>query len=326
MSEENILICGYSLDGKGGGQRISSSDPEALEAAKQLYWVHLDGNQEDTYLYLLEKLKLDPLTIDAMLAKETRPRIFFINGDILLILKGVNPSPNTSPEDMVSIRIYIQDHRIISVCLKKVFTAFDVEDAIQSGKGPASVPDFLAQIIKQLFTYAQMALDSIDAMMDQIEDEFAKNDTSDESMFSELSDVRSQAIIIKRYFTPQKEVISQLINSQIAWMDKKTKRILQERFEQITRYIEDLDVIRERSMIVMDEIRARLAEKSNHNIYLFSLVAIVFLPLTFITGLFGINVGGIPGSEYPYAFLIFCLGIFGIVIGTIVLFKKIKWL
>ena len=110
------------------------------------------------------------------------------------------------------------------------------------------------------------------------------------------------------------------------WLEQTHKRRLQESLDRLIRYIEDLDTIRERAQVVKDELASALADKMNKNLYMLSIVAAIFLPLGFLTGLLGINVGGIPGAENGDAFLIFVGMLIAVVALQMVIFKKLKWL
>jgi zinc transporter len=83
----------------------------------------------------------------------------------------------------------------------------------------------------------------------------------------------------------------------------------------VARIVEELDAAREQALVTRDELSSRLSEQMNRTMYLLSLVATVFLPLGLLTGLLGINVGGIPGTESSWAFTVVCLllGIIGLV-------------
>ena len=104
------------------------------------------------------------------------------------------------------------------------------------------------------------------------------------------------------------------------------KRRFQESLDRIVRYTEDLDAIRERAQIVKDELANALTDKMNKNTYVLSVVAAIFLPLGFLTGLLGINVGGMPGADNELAFwFVSCLCIVFSAL-QIALFKFLKWL
>ena len=138
--------------------------------------------------------------------------------------------------------------------------------------------------------------------------------------------IRKQAIVFRRYILPQRAVIQNLINSELHWLDKANKRHIKETYNDIQRYIEDLDTIRERSQIIKDELTNSLSARINKNLYVLSLIAATFLPLGFLTGLLGVNVGGIPGANNDKAFWIFTFSLIMLVSLQIWLFRKFKWI
>jgi zinc transporter len=94
----------------------------------------------------------------------------------------------------------------------------------------------------------------------------------------------------------------------------------------MTRFVEDLDSARERAAVAQEELLGRLSEQMDKRMYLLSLVAAIFLPLGFLTGLLGINVGGIPGAEYHWGFTLVTLMIVILVVVQVVLFRIKKWI
>jgi zinc transporter len=95
--------------------------------------------------------------------------------------------------------------------------------------------------------------------------------------------------------------------------------------DRITRYVEDLDAARERAAIIQDELTTRLAETMNRNMYMLSVIAAIFLPLSLLTGLLGINVGGIPGVEWKWAFTLVTAGITLLGVAGFLLMRRLKW-
>jgi len=91
------------------------------------------------------------------------------------------------------------------------------------------------------------------------------------------------------------------------------------------RCVEDLDALRERAAVTQEKLTTRLADRMNRTMYVLSLVAAVFLPLSFLTGLLGINVAGIPGSNYQLAFVLVCLGLAVVAGLELFLFRRKKW-
>jgi len=131
--------------------------------------------------------------------------------------------------------------------------------------------------------------------------------------------------VLRRHIAPERDVLMQLMHAKLAFFTKTDLRQLADSHERVNLYVEDLDVIKDRVTNITDELRGKIASQTNRAMYIFSLVAVIFLPLTFLTGLFGINVGGIPGSESRAAFPIFSGIMLSIAFGLVWFFRKIKW-
>ena len=169
--------------------------------------------------------------------------------------------------------------------------------------------------------------DTVDQFEDRVadlEDQVLESNSS--SMRYELATLRRQAITIRRYLAPQRDALARLITEKIDWLDDGSRLRLREVSDRLIRHIEDLDVVRERAAITQEELLSRLSKQLNTRMYVLSVVAAIFLPLGFLTGLLGINVGGIPGSEYAQAFWIFVGVLIAILMLQVLLFRWKNWL
>lgn len=318
------ILAAYSLNGHGGGEEITGDAISQQIRGDKLAWVHMDAHHPETKNWLNGHVPyLDPFIIDALLTEESRPRMTPIDDGVLLILRGVNLNENADPEDMVSIRLWVDSHRIISVRKRKLKAVGDIEEKIKAGKGPKDAGQFLCMLTARLFERMQPVLTGLEEVADDIEENLLES--ADTSLREAIVHVRKRSIMFRRYMAPQRDAIGQLRMADIDWLESSHKRQLQESYNHVTRYVEDLDAIRERAQIVKDELANILADRLNKNMYVLSVIAAIFLPLGFLTGLLGINVGGIPGSEDGNAFYIFCGILVMVVVTQVVIFKKLKW-
>ena len=319
------ILFAYKMDGKGNGVRIDGHDITDTIKSKTLGWVHLDVRNKASRTWLHDNVPyLDDGILDSLLAEETRPRITEIGNGLLLILRGVNLNDNARAEDMVSIRMWIDPERIITTQRRSLKAVQDIRDDIENGNAPRDAADFLCDLSQKLFIRMEPTILALDERTDNVEE--AVLDHPDVEERQEVIDIRKVAIILRRYIAPQKDAMTHLRMSELPWLKDTHKRKLQENLDRVTRYVEDLDAIRERAQIVKDELANALADKMNRNMYVLSLVAAIFLPLGFITGLLGINVGGMPGVESPYAFWITCGLCTAFILITAIIFKRLKWL
>jgi len=93
----------------------------------------------------------------------------------------------------------------------------------------------------------------------------------------------------------------------------------------LTRYLEELELTRERMGLVLEAEDRRLNVRMNRTMYRFGIITCIFLPMSFLTGLLGINVGGIPFASSPYGFLIACLTVLAMAFGQWWLFRRLRW-
>jgi zinc transporter len=211
----------------------------------------------------------------------------------------------------------------VSLQKRRLRAVGDIADRLAKGAGPDNSASFVAMLINLLFARMAPVVTSLGEEMDDIEESVI--DGSPDMLREQIVSIRKKSIIFRRYMAPQRDLIKALVDGDIHWIDAVTIRRLIEAQDDITRFIEELDSIRERAQIVNDEIGNMLTERLNGNMYALSVVAAIFLPLGFLTGLLGINIAGIPGAENPWAFLIFCGLLTGLVAAQIIIFKKKGW-
>jgi len=141
-----------------------------------------------------------------------------------------------------------------------------------------------------------------------------------------LADLRRQTIQMRRYISPQRDVMSRLLSERVSWISDVDRVHIREVAERTARYVDDLDSARDRAAITQEELNSRLAEQMNKAMYIVSIATSIFLPLGLVTGLLGINVGGIPGSQNAHAFVFVTLALLLFAVVQFLFFKFKKWL
>lgn len=142
----------------------------------------------------------------------------------------------------------------------------------------------------------------------------------------QLIDLRRVAISLRRYVAPQRDALNRLTQLPERWIDEQVRGGLRETLDRVTRITEELDEVRERSAVVQDELMNRISQRMERTMYTLTVVATIMLPLGFLTGLLGINVAGIPGTETPWAFWAVCGALAAMAAAEIWLLKRLKWL
>lgn len=317
------LIAARLLDGTGGARRLDWAGVDRWRPEHGVLWVHLDRGEHATR-WLHERSGLAPLVVDALVAQDTRPRTFSHGTGLVVLLRGVNLNPNADPDDMVSIRVWIEAGRIVTVRLRRLMAAQDILDALERGCGPEGPGRFLAALSANLVARMGPIIHELEERLDEIEEAVITDFQIRQR--SELSQTRRQAIVLRRYLAPQRDAMNRLVAEPPAFVDPDMRARLREAADAVQRYVEDLDAVRERAAVTQDEVSGRISEQAERTTYKLTIVATVFLPLGFVTGLLGVNVGGIPGTDSPWAFAILCLLIGGLTAVEVWLLRRVGWL
>ena len=317
------ILFSYAFDGEGKAQKLD--DQKVSEELKNqgLSWVHLDATKKSTKTWLQREVSyLDHLIIDALLVEETRPRIIKFESGLLIILRGINLDKKAEPEDMVSIRMWIDEERIITIQRRDMKAIFDIKSHIESGKKIQNSAEFLYNLLYEILNVTSPFLYSLGEKIDVLEEKIMT--THDAKLRENILQARTQSTIFKRYLAPQKEVISKLCNIEQKWINDWARRHFQENLDHITHMIEEIDETRDRSQILHDELANALGEKLNKNMYTLSIITVIFMPLTFITGIFGMNIDGVPGvgNNDSNAFIFCVIGMLIVALLQLFFFKK----
>ena len=323
MEESGLVHC-FLFDGEGGGRELGWNEINSWSLSEGILWVHLSYTSPDTLTWLEEKSGLEPLIIEALLSEETRPRSTVIGKGVLLNLRGVNHNPGADYEDMVSLRVWAEEHRVITTRKRPLRSVTDLGNQLKKGFGPISTSDFIISITELLTAYVKDALEDIEDKTAELEHQVISS--TEGQLRTRISAIRREAIMLRRYLAPQREAVSKLQVNGVAWFTEKDKRHLHEVANSLIHIVEDLDSLRDRATVAQEELVNALSVQLNSRMYMLSIITAIFLPLSFFTGLLGINVGGIPGASYKWAFLVVIFLLLLICTGQFLYFRKKQWL
>lgn len=314
----------FLIDKSGRGQTVDAANVLEWSPEQGMLWVHLDISAPYASRWLTKEARLPPIAVETLLAEETRPRSIVSDEGLLAILRGVNMNPGADPEDMVSIRVWIDEHRIISTRRRRLVSIDDICESLHAGNGPTSPGGFLVALIERLADRIGAFVDSIENRMDEAEDEISSG--KGPGFRQRLSALRRQIAEVRRFLAPQRDALDRLTRQTSVWVSEADAHGLRQEADRITRFLEDLDLAKERAIVLQEELLSLIAQEQNARMYVLSVVAAIFLPLTFITGLLGMNVGGLPGLENSagFAWSIVVMIVSGV--GLLLFFRWKKWL
>ncbi|MFY1668196.1 zinc transporter ZntB [Pseudomonas sp. Pseu.R1] len=321
------LVHALVLDGKGGARAIARTDLDTLQLAPhESVWLHWDRSHPQTQTWLRRSSGLSEFVCDLMLEENTRPRLLPLpENELLLFLRGVNLNPGAEPEDMVSVRIFAEAQRVISLRLRSLRATDELIGLLTEGRGPKTASELLVYLAQLLTDKVQAVVTELTELADDMEERI----DADERYLPEhgnMVHIRRRAAGMRRFLAPQRDIYAQLSRSKMPWFVEDDADYWNELNNSLTRYLEELELTRERVGLVLEAEDRRLNERMNRTMYRFGIITGIFLPMSFITGLLGINVGGIPGADNTHGFMLACGLMIALAAGQIWLFKRLRWM
>ncbi len=279
---------------------------EVPRGEDSLLWLHLHGPDEGAAAWRALGDDVPEAALAALVAAETRPRCEAIGVGALVNLRGVGDAAIESADPLTSVRLWMERGRVVSATHGRVDALAAVCDAVRAGRvtDPGELVAVLAGAIsRQLDTVIADVGDRLDA----IEECLATGEGADRRR--DTNAIRAQAIAFRRFVAPERAALANMADLPCDWLDDHDRTDIREAANRFARMTEELDAIRDRAALVSEGLAEARAEVMERRSFLLSVVALIFLPLTFFTGLLGINVEGIWYAEHPFAFngvLIIC--------------------
>jgi zinc transporter len=321
--DEGIVHAGV-LDGRGGARAVDWPAIRDWQPSAGVLWLHLDYAAETSRTWLERESGIAPVALSALLAEDPRPRGVAMGDALLVVFRGINANAEAEPEDMVSIRMWIEAGRIITLRHRRLTAGSEQWNLLVAGRGAADPADLLVRLCEGILRRIGHMVSAIDDTVDELEDLVLAEQR--EELRHRLAEVRRQAIGLRRFVGPQRDALANTAAADVMWMREPARLRLREATDRMHRIVEELDSARDRAAVTQEELTSRTSELINRRLYVLSVVAAVFLPLGLITGLVGSNVGGIPLSENPYGFLILLAALVVMSVGQFWLFRKLGWL
>lgn len=321
-SDVNVpdAVFAWLLDGRGGVKSLEDND---VIDSQHPCWLHLNYTHPDSARWLASTPLLPNNVRDALAGESSRPRVSRMGEGTLITLRCINGSTDERPDQLVAMRLYMDERLIVSTRQRKVLALDDVVSDLQKGAGPADCGGWLVDVCDALTDHASEFIEELHDKIIDLEDNLLDQQIPPRGFLALL---RKQLIVMRRYMAPQRDVYARLVSERLPWMSDDHRRRIQDIADRLGRGLDEIDACIARTGIMADEIAQVMQESLARRTYTMSLMAMVFLPSTFLTGLFGVNLGGIPGGGWRFGFSLFCILLVVLIGGVTLWLHRSKWL
>jgi zinc transporter len=325
LTHRLIPIAAFDILSDGTARKVTDEWPSPKPGQNALWrWLHFD--RTDPGFGIWSSQHLPAAARIGLLQAETRPQSEVIGEGLLINLRGMNFNPGQEIDDMVALRLWVDKGLVITTRQRRIFAFDTLRQEVESGKAASTPAGFVVRIADLLTARIETASAEREDQTDAVEEELL-DDHPDAIGTGELQISRLARSVIKlrRYISPQRDALTRLAGSDTNLIGETERDDLSHLANRTTRLVEELDNMRERLSSLRAHTDSLHAARLAHNGFVLSVVAAVFLPLGFLTGLFGVNIAGMPGTDWPWAFAAFSGAMILLGLGLWVLFRWLKW-
>jgi magnesium transporter len=314
--------------------REAPAPPEprvAEQSAHGLTWIHLDSPTSEEATLLAERYGWHPLDIEDVLSRRQRPKIdeYAEDGYLFVVLHFPVYDKAVQRLNAAELDLFIGQDYLVTLPnvellpVTRLFRRCEEDEELREQLFSKGSGYLLYHVLDDLFDYCFPILDKIAYKLDSIEDDVFEGRS--EEVVRDISDAKQEIISYRKIIKPERATLRVL--------ERQIERFLPEELEL---YFDDIVDAAERIWDLLDNHKevvealeqtneSVISHRQNRVLLVLTLVSVILLPLTLITGLFGMNVR-FPGFETARAFWIICGAMLAIAGGLIAYFRSKRWL
>jgi len=328
-SECKISVTQYNADTLLRHEIASISELKQLQNSKLITWVNVDG-LSDTHIVesIGQELNIHPLVLEDILSTHQRPKLEEYEDFLYLVIKGIDIKPGKDFSlQYEQISILLLANYVITFKEKADNTFDPIYSHLQNRNGRLRQlgSDYLAYVILDTIVDEYFVVeDSLDEIIDPLEDNILFN--SSKEMLQTVQQIRRGLISMKRNISPLRELLATIQRTDIPLLQERNLHYYGDVYDHVLRVTDSLESYRERISAMHDIYLSSISNKMNETMKILTIFASIFIPLTFIAGIYGMNFEHMPELKWRWAYPALWIVFITIGVGLLVIFKKKKWM
>ena len=290
-------------------------------------WINVDGiHNTDLIQKIGEKFSIHSLTLEDIANTDQRPKFEEYDNYLASIMKMLSHNSETQAEQLSVL--LLDNNTVLSFQETQAGDAFDIIRArIRSGKGRVRKmgADYLAYcLIDAVVDLYFVILEKIGDRIEVLEEELVDNPNRETMKF--LHSMKREMIFLRKAVWPMRELINNFERTESKLVKKPTRLFLRDLYDHTIRVIDTVETYRDLLSGMMDVYLSSVSNRMNEVMKVLTIITTIFIPLSFIAGVYGMNFDNMPELHWKYSYYALWAVMISVAIGMVFYFKKRKWL
>jgi magnesium transporter len=291
-------------------------------------WLDIRGIHDSQLIESVGKqFNMHPLIMEDIADIQQRPKYEEHNNGIFISLKALEFNEDLIELEAEQISIFFGMNFLISFQEKESDSFKEVRHRLLSSSGRIRQrgSDYLAYaLVDNIVDRYYLMFDHLEATMEEAEEQilFQPNEENKKLIYQ----LKSHTVLIRRYIYPLREAVSRFIKSENPIIDAQSRIYIQDLYDHTIQIIDSIDSLREGVRGIYDLYISELSTRTNAVMKLLTIISTIFIPMTFLAGVYGMNFKHLPELNWQYSYLVFWLVNVILVIILLYFFRKKNWL
>jgi magnesium transporter len=318
--------------GKGLRRDVPVAElPALLQRPDVHLWVDIQAPDDDDTDVLAEIFQFHPLAIEDCILDRPHPKVDEYPGYLYLVLHGVKVTMgegSASPKEFQSkeLDVFLGERYLVTFHYEQMRSIDQTRASLEKNperlaRGPALL---LHDVLDFLVDHYLPVMEELDDRIDVLEEAVQKDTTG--ALLHEIFALRRDVMRIRRLAGKQREVLSRLARQEFPQIDAQSAVYYRNVHDHLVRVVDLAESYRELLSSIMETFLTANSNRLNTIMKTLTLVNTIFLPLTFVTGIYGMNFDNLPGKTFHWGFWITIGGMTAIAMVMLFLYRRKRWL
>lgn len=323
----NVDIIYYDSENYERQTTASIDDCIPCKTKTGITWVNVNGLSD---LESIQKIgnfyQLHPLLLEDLVNTGQRPKLDEYENCVFVVIKMLT-YPEEGDINTEHLSFVLGDNYVLSFQENEGDIFDSIRDRIESKKGRVrnSGADYLLMILMDaIIDHYFLVIETLGEKVEELENSLIEN-PSEELVF-EIQHLKKEALSIRRAIFPLREVVNRVEKLELKFIQKETLHYFRDLYDHTIQIIESIELYRDMLFGLTDLYMSGLSNKMNSVMKVLTIISTIFIPLTFIVGVYGMNFQNMPELTFHNGYYVVLGVMFLIFVMMLFYFKKRKWL
>ncbi|MHB1253851.1 MAG: magnesium/cobalt transporter CorA [Candidatus Humimicrobiaceae bacterium] len=290
-------------------------------------WINIDGIHETD---IMEKLGdcfgFHPLILEDILNTQQRPKIEDFNDYIYFVLKMIDYNYKTNTISLEQVSIILGKNYVISLQERPLEIYEPIRSRIKNDKSKIrnTGSDYLVYLlIDSIIDNYFSVLEKIGEKIEHVENKLVSNPA--QKTLKTIYDLKRNMLYMRKSTWPLREIISRLERGEISLINDSTRIYIRDIYDHIIQVIDTIETFRDMLSGMVDIYLSSMSHRLNEVMKILTIISTIFIPITFIASIYGMNFRFMPEISWKWGYLIVWAIILFIIIYMVIYFKRKKW-